>query len=160
MEIPIISLDSLNVFLYILVGITIIFTVWIIRLELKLKRLLIGKNAKTLEESIMFIKKGVERQVVVNKEIANEIDNINAKLAKSIRGVGVVRFNPFTGTGGGGNQSFAIALLDEKHDGIVISSLYNRERFSAFAKPIQKGTSTFELSEEELQALQKAKETL
>lgn len=154
-------MDALNVdILYVLAGTIVILTIWIIRLEFKLKRFLKGKNAKTLEDSFIFIKKGVERQVIVNKEIATEIDNINAKLEKSLRGVGIVRFNPFAGTGGGGNQSFAIALLDEKHDGVIISSLYSRERFSAFAKPIQKGTSTFELSEEELQSLQKAKETL
>ena len=154
------ALINVDIFLYILVGTVIILTAWIIRLEIKLRRFLKGKNAKTLEDSFIFIKKGVERQVTVNKEIATEIDNINAKLEKSLRGVGIVRFNPFAGTGGGGNQSFAIALLDEKHDGVIISSLYSRERFSAFAKPIQKGTSTFELSEEELQSLQKAKETL
>ena len=146
-------------FLYILTGIIAILLLWIIRLEIKLKRFLKGKNAKTLEDSFLFIKKGVERQVIVNKEIATEIDSINARLEKSIRGVGIVRFNPFQGTGGG-NQSFAIALIDEENNGIVISSLYSRERFSAFAKPILKGLSTFKLSEEESQALQKAKETL
>lgn len=153
MEAPIIT------FLYIFTGIIAILLLWIIRLEIKLKRFLKGKNAKTLEDSFLFIKKGVERQVIVNKEIATEIDSINARLEKSIRGVGIVRFNPFQGTGGG-NQSFAIALVDEENNGVVISSLYSRERFSAFAKPILKGSSTFKLSEEESQALQKAKETL
>ena len=156
MDAPIISVDA---FLYILTGVIIILTIWIIHLEIKLKRFLKGNNAKTLEDSFLFIKKGVERQVIVNREIATEIDNINARLEKSLRGVGIIRFNPFQGAGGG-NQSFAITLLDEKHDGVIISSLYSRERFSAFAKPIQKGASTFELSEEELQSLQKAKETL
>ncbi|NIA10611.1 MAG: DUF4446 family protein [Nitrospiraceae bacterium] len=154
------ALINMDIFLYILAGTVIILTAWVIRLEIKLKRFLKGKNAKTLEDSFLSIKKEVERQIIINKEIAIEIDNINARVEKSIRGVGIVRFNPFAGTGGGGNQSFAIALLDEKHDGIIISSLYSRERFSAFAKPIQKGASTFELSEEELQALQKSKETL
>lgn len=157
MEAPIISVD---VFLYILSGIVIILTIWIIRLELKLKRFLVGKNAKSLEDSFLFIKKEVEKQTIINREIANEIDKINGKLEKSLRGIGIVRFNPFQGVGGGGNQSFAIALLDEKHDGLIISSLYSRERFSAFAKPIKEGTSTFELTGEESQALQKAKETL
>ncbi len=150
---------NVDAFLYILVGTIVILTLWIIRLEIKLKRFLQGKNAKTLEDGFLFIKKGVERQVIVNKEIAAEIDNINARLEKSLRGVGVVRFNPFKNTGGG-NQSFAIALVDEENNGVVISSLYSRERFSAFAKPILKGTSTFKLSEEESRALQKAKETL
>ena len=121
---------------------------------------MVGKNAESLEDSFLFVKKEVGKQAIVNREIANEIDKINGKLEKSLRGVGVVRFNPFQGAGGGGNQSFAIAFLDEKHDGLIISSLYSRERFSAFAKPVKEGTSTFELTSEESQALQKAKETL
>ncbi|MCK5591340.1 MAG: DUF4446 family protein [Candidatus Pacebacteria bacterium] len=157
MEAPIISVD---VFLYILSGIIVVLTIWIIRLELKLRRFLIGKNAKSLEDSFLFIKKEVGKQDIVNREIATEIDKINGKLEKSLRGVGIVRFNPFQGAGGGGNQSFAIALLDDKHDGLILSSLYSRERFSAFAKPIKEGNSTFELTKEESQALQKAKETL
>ena len=157
MDTPILSMD---VFLYILTGIIAILTIWVIRLEVKLKRFLKGKDAKTLEDSFIFMKTGVEKQVFVNKEIAHEIDNINARLKKSIRGVGVVRFNPFAGTGSGGNQSFAVALLDDEHDGVVISSLYTRDRFSAFAKPVSKGKSTFELSEEESRSLHQAKETL
>jgi len=157
METPIINTAT---FLYILTGIIVILVIWIIRLELKLKSFLVGKDAKTLEDSFLFIKGEVEKQVIVNKETTTKIDNINSRLEKSIRGVGVVRFNPFQGTGGGGNQSFAIAFLDEKQDGLILSSLYSRERFSAFAKPIEKSNSAFELTEEEQQALQKAKDNL
>ena len=154
METPMISMDVL---LYALVGLVLVLTIWIVRLEIKLKNFLKGKNAKSLEDSFMSVKDNVERQVVINQEIAKEIDKLDARIQKSICGLGTVRFNAFKGTGSGGNQSFAIALLNEEKDGVIISSLYGRDRFSAFAKPVQNGTSEFKLSEEEKEALQKAK---
>ena len=62
MDTPILSMD---VFLYILTGIIAILTIWVIRLEVKLKRFLKGKDAKTLEDSFIFMKTGVEKQVFV-----------------------------------------------------------------------------------------------
>ena len=147
---------SMDVLLYALVGLVLVLTIWIIRLEIKLKNFLKGKDAKSLEDSFVLVKDNVERQIVINQEIAKEIDKLDARIQKSIRGLGTVRFNAFKGTGSGGNQSFAIALLDEEKNGVIISSLYGRDRFSAFAKPVQSGTSEFELSEEEKKALEKA----
>ena len=72
----------------------------------------------------------------------------------SITKVGVVRFNPFKDTGG--DQSFAIALLDKNNNGLVISSLYSREGTRVYTKPIEKGVATYHLSEEEKQAITKA----
>ena len=133
---------------------------WIARLEIKLGRFLKGKDAKTLEDSFMLVKNNVEKQITINQEIAKEIDNLDARLSKSLRGFDTLRFNAFKGTSSGGNQSFAVALLNEDEDGVVLSSLYGRDRFSSFAKPIKKGESEFELSEEEKQVLYKAKENL
>jgi len=72
-----------------------------------------------------------------------------------VRGVGVVRFNPFTAQGG--NQSFAAAFLDEQGSGVVLSTLYARDRVGVYAKPVDNGSSSFELTEEEKEAISKAK---
>ena len=77
------------------------------------------------------------------------------KLRKSIRGLETIRFNPFPDQGS--NQSFAIGMLNEEGDGVVLSSLYSRDRMSVFAKPIKNSKSEYELSAEEKNALQKAK---
>jgi hypothetical protein len=69
----------------------------------------------------------------------------------SIRHIGLVRFNPFEDTGS--DQSFAIALLDERRDGIVISSLHGRTNTRVFAKPVADGSSSHALSDEEAQAI-------
>lgn len=48
-------------------------------------------------------------------------------------------------------------MLNEDGDGVVISSLYSRERMSIFAKPIKNGKSEYELTDEEKKSLAKAK---
>ena len=75
------------------------------------------------------------------------IHSLSSRIGKHGRGVKIMRFNPFKDVGG--NQSFAIAIVNEDGDGVVLSSLYSRERMSVFAKPITKGQSDIELSIEE-----------
>ncbi|HEX9435688.1 MAG TPA: DUF4446 family protein, partial [Candidatus Limnocylindria bacterium] len=72
----------------------------------------------------------------------------------TLRKVGVVRFNPFPDAGG--DQSFAIALLDAEGTGLVISSLHARTDTRIFAKPVQGGRSRYPLSDEEQDAIRRA----
>ena len=53
---------------------------------------------------------------------------------RAFQRVGLVRFNPFEDTGG--NQSFALALLDAEGNGWVLSSLHARTGTRVYAKPI------------------------
>lgn len=70
--------------------------------------------------------------------------------------VGLVRFNPFGDTGG--DQSFALALLDGNNDGLIISSLHSRESTRIYAKLVRQGKGqVYELSEEEKRAIKEAK---
>jgi hypothetical protein len=77
----------------------------------------------------------------------------NAKLP--VQKTAIVRFNPFSGVGG--EQSFSLALLDGNDDGVVITSLYTRTDNRVYGKPIKNGQSEYVLSEEEKQAIEKAK---
>jgi hypothetical protein len=79
---------------------------------------------------------------------------LETPVAHSIQCVGLVRFNPFQETGG--DQSFALALLDRKGDGVVVSSLHGRTSTRFYAKPVKNGVSHMSLSEEEIQAIQQA----
>ena len=92
-----------------------------------------------------------------NKRLDKEIEQIKNNLAFCIQKVGIVRFNAFENMGS--DLSFAIALLDSNDNGVVISSIYSRESSSTYAKPIVNGKSAYSLSEEELQAINKAKKT-
>lgn len=113
--------------------------------------LLKGKNAKTLEDSIHTILSELEKIHEKLNTHDKTLTRHNTRLSDSIKKVPTLRFNPFSDSGG--NQSFASAFVTEKGDGVVISSLYSREKTSVFAKPIQGFESTFELTQEEQEVL-------
>lgn len=129
---------------------------WVIRLEFKMRRLLKGKNAKSLEDSILSLIEDQKNMSQFKKEMETYLETVEKRLKKSVRGVDTIRFNPFKGAGGG-NQSFATAFINEEGNGVVLSSIYSRDRMSVFAKPIEKFESPFDLSDEEKTAITKAK---
>ncbi len=141
-------------FVFILIVLAI-GVIWMIITEKRLKRFFLGKKAKDLEDTIVNLENNITELEKSRANIEKDINTINAKLRKSIRGLETIRFNPFSDQGS--NQSFAIGMLNEEGDGVVLSSLYSRERMSIFAKPIKGNKSEYELSTEEKEALNKAK---
>lgn len=111
-----------------------------------------GKNAQSLESVILHQAeelKDIDKEVQELFEISNKI---NTLAMHSLHKVGIVRYNPFKDLGG--DQSFAIALLDGKNSGFVISSLHTREGTRVYAKPVTRGESKkYPLTEEEKQAI-------
>lgn len=94
-------------------------------------------------------------------EVARELDELAARSAvleanvrRAFQRIGVVRFNPFEDTGG--NQSFAVALVDAQGDGFVLSSLHGRGGTRVYAKSLAGGRSDAALSDEESEALRQA----
>lgn len=88
------------------------------------------------------------------EKFSEELEKLKKESKFSIQRTGIVRFNPFSEIGG--NQSFSIALLDGKNNGLVITSLYTREGNRIYAKPIVDGKSQYLLSREEKEAIEKA----
>ncbi|MCX6757567.1 MAG: DUF4446 family protein [Candidatus Nomurabacteria bacterium] len=128
---------------------------WIVKTEKRLSKFFMGKKAKDLEDTIESLTQDIKELKKAKEYAENEIVGINKKLKQSIRGVETIRYNPFPDQGS--NQSFAIGMLNEEGNGVVISSLYSRERMSVFAKPVKNGVSEFELTNEEKEVLKKAK---
>jgi hypothetical protein len=103
----------------------------------------------------------LDRQLTSIDSLTGRVDALN-KLhheledlsQRTIQKVGVIRYNPFADTGG--DQSFAIALLDSLGNGVVLSSLHSRTDTRVFAKPVQSGRSKYQLSDEEQDAIKKA----
>ncbi|MBC7105901.1 MAG: DUF4446 family protein [Firmicutes bacterium] len=76
---------------------------------------------------------------------------LRAQLATCVRSPALLRFSAFRDVGG--DLSFSLALLDQKGDGVVLSSLYGRKESRVFAKPVRGGSSSYRLSEEEERAI-------
>ncbi len=132
----------------------------VIQLHLKLKKFLAGSDVNNLDDTITEMKKSIGELQAFKKELEGYLVAVEARLRRSVQSVSTVRFNPFKGTGSGGNQSFATAFMNEDGDGVVVSSLYSREHVSVFSKPIKAHKAEYELSEEEQNALAAAEKTL
>jgi hypothetical protein len=72
----------------------------------------------------------------------------------AISRIGLIRFDAFDDTGGA--QSFALALVDDDGDGIVLTSLHSRPTTRVYVKAIRRGVADAPLSNEETRALQDA----
>ena len=133
----------------------VILAIWLARLETRLKRLSRGKHGVNLEDVINEIVKELRLAGDYRAKLDQYLTGVEARLKRSVQGVGTVRFNPFPDQGS--NQSFSAAFLDEEGNGVVISTLYSREKVGVYAKPIRKFVSEFQLTDEEKQSLEKAR---
>ena len=152
--------DPLLIALAALILVTIILLVLVILMHLKLRKFLVGKNAKDIGDSLVSVSSDLKELQGFRTDLEKYLTEVEKRLKKSVQSVNTVRFNPFKGTGGGGNQSFSTTFLNEEGDGVIISSLYSREHVSVFSKPVKKHTSEYELSDEEKESLENAKKGL
>jgi len=80
-----------------------------------------------------------------------EIKKVKEQLKKCVQKVGLIRYNAYNDTGS--DLSFTMALMDQEENGVVVNGLYSRESSSIFAKPLAKGETKYNLSAEEIQAI-------
>ena len=150
---PLIILISVG---FAIVGIWMIFlTLFAVRLSNHYNGLVKDTNKRTLQTMLETLLKDME---VTKKDIEilkDRCDTIIQDGSWHIQKIGLLRFNPFKDTGG--DQSFILALLDEKDTGVVISGLYSRAGTRWYAKKIKNGKGVeHELSDEERQAIKEA----
>lgn len=124
-------------------------------LKKRYKKMMTGvEDGANLERMLMGhideVKEAITRTAAVEEE--NKI--IRQLVNKSLHKISIVRFCAFEDIGS--DLSYAIAMLDEANNGLVMSSIFGREESRSYVKPIVNGTSTYTLTEEEKQALQKA----
>jgi len=111
-----------------------------------------GQDAAQLED---VIKNSLEKTRELESAIVALKDadqRILHTLSYAVQKMGMIRFNPFGEVGG--NQSFALALLDNYNTGVIILSLYSRDGVRIYAKPVKEGKSEYQLSKEEEESLQ------
>ena len=131
---------------------------WLVVLHRRLNRTLnhfhaltTGVEATTLPDILQTHVATVDRAMGTVRELSAHYELLDRTLRGAVQHVGLVRYNPFGDTGG--DQSFSLALLNAAGDGLVVSSLFARERTRVYAKPITAGRSTYHLSDEEEQAI-------
>jgi len=151
------TIDPTMVIFIVLALAILILAAMVVQLHNRLRKFLIGTSSENLGESISSVRTSLGELEAFKGEMESYLTTVETRLRKSVQAVHTVRFNPFKGTtDSGGNQSFATAFLNESGTGVVISTLYARERISIFSKPITKGASEYELSLEEKEAVTEA----
>ena len=124
------------------------------KINQKQKILFQGRRGKDLEEVIENQLEQIKKLKTDTEDLFKLSEKIHQIASRGIQKVKLIRYNPFGDIGG--DQSFTIALLDAHNNGLVISSLHSKEGTRVYAKPIEKGKSPYQLSDEEKQAIEKA----
>lgn len=154
------NIDLLIIGFIILTIATLILLGLFIFIYIKLQRFLVPLDAKNISESLDYVSSNLKEVQLFRSEMEIYLKNVEKRLRKSVQSVQTIRFNPFKGTGGGGNQSFATTLMNQDGDGVIISSLYSRDHVSVFSKPLKNHESEHELTDEERESVNRAKKGL
>jgi len=140
----------------------LIFFVWLVVISIILYKIAnhykqLTKNAKG-ENLQNILEDIVRKQDFLIEQVgkgATRLDNLEDQEKNNFQKMSIIRFNPFKDTGG--NQSFALAFLTRKGDGVILSNLYARTGSRWYIKSIKSGKSQeVELSKEEEEAIKNA----
>lgn len=148
---------------YLVFGIFLFFFVWAFILTFFLIRAIRHYNLltkKTKKRELMKILENIFADISKNKKNIAELNEETQKIKKDdlkhIQKVGLLRYNPFSDTGG--DQSFVLSFLDEENNGVVLSSLHGRDSTRVYAKTVKKGKGEpFALSKEEEEVIKRSK---
>ena len=124
------------------------------KLENRYRKLMRGVNNKNLEEMVLSYLDRIDEVKEENQHMRQMYDVVNSKMKTCVQKTSMVRYKAFADVGS--DLSFSIALLDGNDNGAVLTSIYGRNESTTYAKPIDKGMSRYDLSEEEKKVLEEA----
>lgn len=125
------------------------------RLSKQYARLMIGTDGANLEEALVRHVDQVRAALETVSALETRTGRAERTLKHALQWIGMIRYNPFRNTGGA--QSFALAIVDGRGNGVVLSSLHSRENTRVYAKPLHNWVSPHALTEEEEQAIERAR---
>ncbi|WP_433164242.1 DUF4446 family protein [Kribbella sp. CA-247076] len=86
------------------------------------------------------------------RKLGKELEVTRGELRETLQHLAVVRYDAFGDTGG--KLSWSLALLDDKGDGVVLTSINSRADARTYAKEIKAFASEAKLSPEEEEAIE------
>jgi len=126
------------------------------RMLRQFRQLSSGIEGQPLDE---LLQKILDRSETDSKAVARleaDLRALGTEVQTHVQNVGLVRYNAFNDTGG--DQSYALALLDDRGDGAIVNGLFHRTECRVYVKPVQEWKSTYSMSDEEAEAIRRAKE--
>ena len=122
------------------------------KLRKKYEAFMMGKDAKSLEETLVTRLSQVDKLISANEANEKNIRKMFDNMKFTFQKVGLVKYDAFNEMGG--KLSFSLAMLNESDNG-----LHSREGCYTYIKEIIDGNSIITLAEEEQEALKMAKES-
>ncbi|WP_255451185.1 DUF4446 family protein [Sporomusa sp. KB1] len=149
-------LAVLTILIFIALIIFISVSIKMSRLNKRYRKMMFGMENANIESLLLKHIEEVRQAVTKVKNLDEKCRHLDVVTTTAIQNLGIVRFNAFEDTGS--DLSFALALLDQNKNGVVLSSIYGRNESRVYAKPILDGQSTYHLTAEEKAALSKSLE--
>jgi hypothetical protein len=125
------------------------------KLKKKYAAFMLGKNAKSLEDTLITRLDQVDKLLTANEANEKDIQKIFENMKYTFQKVGLVKYDAFNEMGG--KLSFSLALLNKSNDGFVLNAVHSREGCYTYVKEIIDGNSIITLADEEQEALKMAK---
>lgn len=154
------GIDPFYIIVFMFLLIVVLF-IMIITSDMKYKRLkgsynifMRGKDAKSLEASMMHRFQVLDDVMAICKQNQEDIRGLNKSVLRNYQKIGIVKYDAFQEMGG--KLSFALTMLDGRDNGYIINSMHSREGCYTYVKEIVKGKSYIELAEEEAESLERA----
>lgn len=143
-----------------LAGLVLVLMIIMCVNAVKMKRLkrrfekFMSKDDINLEELLVQYTKKLNVLLQNEQEMKTSIEHMEKVVKDCVQKVGVVRYQAIQNMGA--DLSYTVALLNENNDGVVFNGIYGRDGCYTYAKPIIDGKSSYNLSEEEIQAIEQA----
>ena len=111
-----------------------------------------------MDDALRAVLEGHAAQIQRLEQAARVLNGTDKKqqvqIEGSVRHISLLRYDAFEDVGG--RLSFSCAMLDDHGTGVVLTSINGRQETRVYAKPIAEGTSTYNLSVEESEAIRQA----
>lgn len=121
------------------------------RLRKRYEAFMQGKNAESLEDTLVTRIQQIDQLLVSEKENREDIERISEIMLHTFQKIGMVKYDAFHEMGG--KLSFSLALLDQENNGFIINAMHSREGCYTYIKEILNGNSIIVLADEEREAL-------
>jgi len=135
-------------------GMAVYTLIWLKRLRDLRTEFITGQQPENLEDIISRLVKKIKSLEQKSSGHDKELISLDENLSQAVQKIGVHRFNALSDEGG--SLSFSLALLNRHNSGLVITSMHGRQHNRVYSKPVERGSSRIQLSEEEQKAIQNA----
>lgn len=148
----------LVIFLLVLVIVLLVLVIYqvysVSRMKSRYQAMMRGVEGANLESMLLAHIKEMKGVAEESRKLKEENRRLDALLQTATTRIGIVRFSAFEDMGS--DLSYAVAMLDSHNNGVIFSSIFAREDSRSYVKPIEAGRSSYKLTREEAEALEKA----